>query len=128
MMMSNLVDHARKELELIYGTGPSDGEFDTVGGVLKVMQAFADMGHSGGSAMVVIPWINALLQFQNLTPLTNDPAEWTEVFGNEMYQSTRRSDAFCEDGGKTYYLLDEKRKLNWRGKRTRKVMHRSKEA
>lgn len=64
--MSNLVKHARRELELI----GEDPEF--IKGYLKVIQAFADMGHSGGSASVAIPTINELLQFNNLSPLIDD--------------------------------------------------------
>lgn len=121
-MMSNLTDHAQRELDRIYTGG--DDEMQTVSGIIKLLQVFSDMGHSGGSASVVIPWINELLQFHNLTPLTDDPKEWQGVW-DHVYQSTRRGEAFSNDGGKTYYLLSERKKRNWRGKRTRKVMHRS---
>ena len=102
--MSNLVEHARTELALI------GEETQTVEGYLKVIQAFADMGHSGGSASVAIPVINELLQFRNLKGLTADPAEWVDVSeqsGYAMWQSRRNSEAFSEDGGKTYWLLSE---------------------
>lgn len=105
--MSNLVDHAKRELNII-GEEP---EF--VEGYLKVIQAFADMGHSGGSASVAIPVINQLLQFKNLAPLTNDPDEWNHVseavWGHPggVWQSQRNSEAFSNDGGKTYYILSE---------------------
>lgn len=102
--MSNLVNHARTELELI-GEEP---EF--IEGYLKVIQAFVDMRHSGGSASVAIPTLNALLQFKNLKPLTDDPGEWNNVSeqsGYEMWQSRRNSEAFSDDGGKTYWLLSE---------------------
>lgn len=99
--MSNLVVHARRELELI-GEEP-----DTIDGYLKVIQAFADMGHSGGSAMVAIPVINRLLQFQNLTPLTDDPDDWIEV-GYDLWQNRRCSQMFSEDGGKTYTDVEDR--------------------
>lgn len=102
--MSNLVNHARFELELL-------GEDEaTISDYLKVIQAFADAGHSGGSAACAIPIINRLLQFQNIMPLTNDPSEWNRV-GEEMWQNRRRPDAFSRDGGKSYYLLDDKKKI-----------------
>ena len=66
---SNLVRHARRELELI-GEDPN-----WVEGYLDVIRAFAKMGHSGGSASVAIPTIHQLLQFKNLSELTNDPEE-----------------------------------------------------
>jgi len=102
--MSNLVEHARRELELI-GEEP-----ETVAGYLNVIEAFANMGHSGGSASVAIPVINELLQFKNLKPLTNNPDEWmnvSEQSGYEMWQNRRNSEAFSDDGGKTYWLLSE---------------------
>ncbi len=105
--MSNLVDHAKHELEKI-GEDP-----ETVVGYLNVIQAFADMGHSGGSASVAIPTIMELLQFKNLSPLTDDPEEWVQhaedVWGEEdgVWQNRRNGEAFSNDGGTTYYLLSE---------------------
>jgi hypothetical protein len=105
--MSNLVDHARRELDLI------GEEQETVDGYIRVIQAFADMGHSGGSASVAIPTINLLLQFKNLSALTSSPDEWMfvapELWGEEggIWQNRRDSEAFSNDGGKTYYLLSE---------------------
>lgn len=101
--MSNLVNHARRELELI-GEEP-----EIINGYLKVIQAFADMGHSGGSAFVAIPVIHELLQFHNLSPLNNDPKDWMQIeMGDDpCWQSRRRPDAFSDDGGQTYYLLSE---------------------
>jgi hypothetical protein len=98
--MSNLVDHARRELEIV-GEEP-----DFVKGYLNVIQAFADMGHSGGSASVAIPVINELLQFKNLSPLTDRISEWNEVSVG-LWQNSRNSEAFSENGGITYYLLSE---------------------
>ncbi len=98
--MSNLVEHARRELELV----KEDPEF--IEGLLKVIQAFADMGHSGGSASVAIPVINDLLQFKNLKPLTDNPEEWMLV-SDQMWQNVRNSEAFSDNGGKTHYLLSE---------------------
>ena len=99
------MDHARHELIAI-GEDP-----ETIEGYLNVIQAFADMGHSGGSASVAIPVINELLQYKNLSPLTDDPEEWMhiaeEIGGENCWQSRRRPEAFSQDGGKTYYLLSE---------------------
>lgn len=99
--MSNLVEHAKRELELL---GETDQAY--VDSILKVMEAFAAYGHSDGSATNAIHVINELLQFHPLTPLTNDPAEWNEV-ANNIWQSRRNSEAFSTDQGKTYYLVSE---------------------
>ncbi len=102
---SNFVDHAKRELELI-GEEP-----ETIEGYLKVIQAFSDMDHSGGSASVAILTINDLLKFKNLSPLTDDPDDWIqhevdmEDGNGGAWQSCRNSEAFSNDGGKTYYLL-----------------------
>lgn len=115
--MSNLVDHARREMELF----ETDQNF--IDGMCKTIQAFADMGHSGGSASIAIPMLNDLLQWKNLSPLTDDPVEWTDqsdVSGTPLWQNVRNSEAFSEDGGKTYYLLSEiedrydKQEVVWR--------------
>ena len=104
---SNLMIHARRELELL-GEEP-----EIVEGYLKMIQIFADMGHSGGSASVFVPTLTRLLWFKNLTPLTDDPDEWvhhtTEVWGEPggVWQNVRNGEAFSDDGGKTYTLLSE---------------------
>lgn len=105
--MSNLVEHARRELTAL------NYDQETLDGFLNVIQAFADMGHSGGSASIAIPTLNELLQFKNLSPLTNDPNEWIhiaeEMWGEAdgVWQNIRNGKAFSKDGGKTYTMLDD---------------------
>lgn len=96
----SLVEHARQELSLL----GNDDDFNEC--IINAIKAFASYGHSGGSASVAIPILNDLLQFKNLTPLTNNSSEWNKV-GDESWQSSRNSEAFSKDGGKTYYLLSE---------------------
>lgn len=105
--MSNLVDHARVELEKV------ESDPWIIDGMIKVVAAFAEMGHSGGSASVCIPMLNDLLQYKNLAPLTDDPNEWidqsayTATPGVKLWQNKRNPAAFSENGGKTYYVLNE---------------------
>jgi hypothetical protein len=102
--MSNLVEHARTELELI-------GEDEAyAASLVAAIAAFASFGHSGGSAMCAIEQLNALLQFENLAPLTANHDEWTDrsvESGYPLWQSTRNSKAFSENGGQTYWLVDD---------------------
>lgn len=98
--MSNLVEHAKRELELLGG----DPEFNAA--LIKAVEGFVSYGHSGGSASVGIGMLNQLLQFKNLAPLTDNPEEWVNV-ADDLWQSNRRSEAFSQDGGKTYYLLGD---------------------
>lgn len=118
--LSNLVEHARVELELI------NEEPETVEGYLRIVQAFSDMGHSGGSASVGIPVLMLLLQFKNLLPLTDNPDEWffhdMQCYGSSevLWQNKRNSEAFSYDGGKTYYLLSEDVSSRWYRRAKRK--------
>jgi hypothetical protein len=101
----SLVEHARRELERI------GEDTDMVDWYCRVIAEFASFGHSGGSASVAIPVLHELLQFHPLSPLTGDPAEWRDISeyqgGKPGWQNLRNSEAFSEDGGKTYYLLSE---------------------
>lgn len=104
--MSNLVAHAKRELEII------GEEQETIDGILRVIQAFADMGHSGGSHSIVAPIVYELLQFRTLSPLTDSPDEWTYIQkeiagGTGIWQSQRNPEAFSHDGGRTYHILSE---------------------
>lgn len=107
----SLVDHAKRELALL------DNDEDFNNAIIKSVEAFASYGHSGGSASYAIPLLNDLLQFKNISPLTDDPDEWTHIYDGDpmaappepgVWQSRRNSEAFSNDGGKTYYLLSER--------------------
>lgn len=105
---SNLLKHAQQELAMI-----GEEEF-TVDGYLKMIQIFSEMGHSGGSASVFIPTLNALLWHKNLAPLTDNPDEWIHHDDKTMppdgiWQNIRDSSAFSRDEGKTYYFVNEDR-------------------
>lgn len=104
---SNLVAHARRELELV-GEDPS-----IIADCLKVVQAFADMGHSGSSAFFFTDAFTKLFSYGVLSPLTNNPEEWYfhgEDFGggpDGVWQNIRGSSCFSNDGGLTFYDLNE---------------------
>lgn len=103
---SNLVLHARRELELC-GQMAEDPEFAE--SLIAAVRAFASYGHSGGSAMVGVDMLTHLLRYEALSPLTSDPAEWmdrSEESGVPMWQSVRDPAVFSEDGGKTWKRLD----------------------
>lgn len=118
-----LVEHAIRELEL------AGVEEDVRPSIIKAVEAFASYGHSGGSASVCIPMLYELLQFHNLSPLTDDPDEWNNVTDFDpssklpLWQSRRRSEAFSHDGGKTYYLLSEWKRKRWYRPWSRKKIH-----
>jgi hypothetical protein len=116
---SPLVAHAEEEMRR---AGLYDEASDYGGmipeSVMKLVKVLAEDGHSGGSHWLTMQVFNKVANFKTLTPLTNDPSEWTEV--SEMcpvaqrpvYQNRRDSAMFSNDGGKTYYSVDDKeRKL-----------------
>lgn len=111
---SNLVRHARRELELA-GLFRKDSDYGGMLGkaVVEIIQKFADQGHSGFSASYCLHLVERLGRFEALTPLTDNPDEWMEcslVYGADVacWQSHRQSNCFSNDGGKTYYNIDEK--------------------
>lgn len=122
--MGNVREHAIREMKLagvdedIYGDMTSKA-------VLKMIDAFESEGHSGMSASLVLSIFNRVIDFGNLTPLTNDPDEWHD-HGREngRWQNKRNSSAFSTDQGRSYYLVDES---NWenddKGRRVRHVTY-----
>lgn len=129
---SNLVKHARRELAIVNMRAQPGDEYsqEDIDGFIKVIQAFADMGHSGGSAPFAIGIISDLLQFKPLAPLTDNPDEWyfhgEERWGEKggVWQNKRHGEAFSHDGGKSYYLLSEIQKGATADGRQR-IMHHS---
>lgn len=103
----SLVEHAQRELRAI---GCEEPERTTL---LATVAAFSVGGWSGGSAGWGIATLERLLRFEPLTDLTCHPDEWNHICdertsGEELWQSSRKSEAFSRDGGLTYYLLSER--------------------
>lgn len=104
--MSKLVDHARREL-ILSGQYREDPVFAQ--SILNAVKAFASYhGHSGMSADIARDMLHTLLNYENLSPLTDNPAEWidrSEESGYPLWQNNRNSRAFSTDNGKTYMLV-----------------------
>lgn len=114
----SLVDHARRELELV-GMLDADSDYGGMLGraALELVEKFASQGHSGGSAMGVLALFDKLARHQPLTDITSNPAEWffhgaMGPGGEDIWQNIRDSAAFSRDGGKTWYHLDDPKKCN----------------
>lgn len=109
---SNLVNHALYEMQRV-GMHLPGSAYDGMlyDAVLELIIAFSRQGHSGLSAAITVDLFKTLASFEPLGPITDDPSEWNEVTelngGVELLQNRRRSSAFSEDGGKTYYLVDD---------------------
>jgi hypothetical protein len=98
-----LVEHAIRELKLC---GQFDEDPAYAQSIVAAVAAFASFGNSGGSHGCAVAQFTTLLNYGVLSPLTADSEEWMEV-GTGTWQSQRNPQAFSEDGGKTYYILDE---------------------
>jgi len=61
--------------------------------VMKLLDVFADEGHSGSSAPYAINLFQKLASFEPVVPLTGEDWEWVEV-GDGMYQNKRCSHVF----------------------------------
>lgn len=109
----SIVEHAERELSLI----PEDDE-EFKKAILDAIIAFSKYGHSGSSHFIGVYILGDLLNYRNLSPLTNDPDEWEHhdesVSGRKggLWQSKRNPEAFSNNGGKTYYLLSEGASFN----------------
>lgn len=104
--MSKLVEHAKNELsktDIADRNGMYGGMiYDAI---IELVETFAKQGHSGGSASIVVPVLNKLLQWKPLTALTSDPEEWidqSEASGQPFWQNKRDPSVFSKDGGKTW--------------------------
>lgn len=100
----SLVDHATRELQAA-GLFDEDSDYNGMLGeaVLELIETFANQGHSGFSAMMTIQLFDLLANYKPLSDLTDNPHEWMEVVDG-LWQSRRNSEAFSNDGGKTYRL------------------------
>lgn len=105
--MSNLTKHAQEELKRA-GLFDKDSDYGGMLGdaVLELIKTFAKQDHSGMSASMTIYLFEKLAKFENISDLTDDPKEWIQ-HQDDMWQSNRRSTAFSNDKGKTYYDIDE---------------------
>lgn len=74
----------------------------------ELLEVFSKAGHSGMSASLTLAIFNKLANWENLSPLTNNPNEWTKI-GNldDDWQSKRNPSCFSKDL-KTYYNINEK--------------------
>lgn len=61
--------------------------------VLKLLEVFADEGHSGSTAPYAVNLFKQLAMFEPLTPLTGEDWEWNDI-GDGSFQNKRCSRVF----------------------------------
>ena len=126
-VIAGLVDHAKKELELA-GLFDKDSDYGGMIGkaVMELCKCFADQGHSGFSAGMVLELFRRLGKFEQLTPVTDNSKEWNDVSEmsgdkNKLWQSKRNPSFFSENGGKSYYDVNDKKRKKNRSKNNKKA-------
>jgi hypothetical protein len=116
-----LVEYAEEEMRR---AGLYDKDSDYGGmipeAVMKLVKVHAEEGHSGGSHELVMAIFKRVINFKPLTPITDDPSEWTEVSEN-LWQCRRDPSLFSSDAGKSYYdinINDDKREIKQSSRKT----------
>ena len=79
--MSNLIEHAKIELDVIGLREDSEDEMNVAmrNHILHMVTEFAKEDHSGFSASYVINILTKLFSYKPLSPLTGDDSEWINV-------------------------------------------------
>ena len=116
----SLLEHAKRELKLAgydisdKGCEMCDDEESFKGYVnscarnaYELIETLSKAGHSGMSIGITLDIFNKLAKWKTLTPLTNNPDEWTQLSEWESvgYQSKRNPSCFTSDF-KTYHDVE----------------------
>lgn len=102
--MSNLIDHARRELAAI-GMRTDDPEERPnkwiAENVLELINVFRGQGHSGMSAPYCVEVFRKVALLEPLSPLTGADDEWNEV-DDDTWQNKRCAHVFKNAAGEAY--------------------------
>ena len=109
--MSNLVNHAEKELK-IAGLFDKDSDYNGMlaKSVIDLVKLFSEQGHSGASAAITISLFKELADFKTITSLTGKDEEWNEV-SDGMFQNNRNSAVFKDSKDNKAYYIDA---ISWK--------------
>lgn len=106
--MSNLITHAKKELDLIYSEedlkeGINKYAYDCI---MELIEVFSKQGHSNSSAGYVVDAFKTLAMYETLVPLTGEDDEWGLIADKPepKWQNIRNSAVFKDSDGTTYYI------------------------
>lgn len=127
---ANIKEHAKRELELA-GLFDRDSDYNGMIGkaVMELCKCFSGQGHSGFSANWVLDIFNQLGRYKTLTPITDDPNEWTEISKEmggkkDLWQNKRDPSIFSENKGKTWYCVDDKKRKKNKSKNHKKASNK----
>lgn len=120
--MSNFISHAQREFRAA-GWTDENGKFKDemqemiCNHVLKLLEVFADEGHSGSSGSYALNVFGALARFKPIAPLTGEDWEWVDVSENggrndgPLFQNKRCGTVFKDNTGA--YCIDGKVFWEW---------------
>ena len=114
--MSNFHKHAMREFQ-IAGWCDENGVFDDemqkmmCDGVLKLLDVFAEEGHSGFSASYAINLFKKVVNFEPITALTGDDSEWVDH--GYTFQNKRMSSVFKDTKDGQAYWSDDRVFWDW---------------
>jgi hypothetical protein len=109
--MSNLKIHAWEEFKAAgwldeHGNFKDEMQAEICTHVLKLLDVFADEGHSGSSAPYALNIFKKLAMFEPIAPLTGEDWEWVDVgdygTGTPRWQNKRCSRVFKDGDGLAY--------------------------
>ena len=116
--MSNLHNHALMEFRAA-GWTDETGKFNDemqqaiCEHVIKLLDVFADEGHSGSSAPYAVDLFKKLAMFEPIVPLTGEDWEWCEVREN-VYQNRRCGHVFKDSKDGQAYDSEGRVFYEWR--------------
>lgn len=102
--MSNMTAFAKEELRRLRGDEPDEMQDLMDAHIIRMVETFADEGHSGFSASYAVSILEKVLRFEPLTPLTGDADEWSSLdYEPDMAaQNKRCSRVFKRADGTAY--------------------------
>lgn len=106
--MSNLVDFAKRELDMLLAKCEDDEaramQQRMNDGVLEIVKTFSNAGHSGFSANYALGLINRLLNWKPISELTGEDDEWEKLdYGEDIsFQNKRCPSVFKNAEGRAY--------------------------
>lgn len=87
----SMIDFAKEELRRLRSDEPDEMQDMIEAHVLKMVELFADEGHSGSSAPYTIGILEKVLRFEPVTALTGDNDEWVSLdYGEDMAAQNKR--------------------------------------
>ena len=117
--MSNMVDFAEREMDIIGLTEDGDMNGMMRKHILHMVKEFAYEGHSGFSAPYALSILQKVLAYKPLSPLTGEDSEWNDVGSqgrdhrSDLYQNKRYSAVFKEGKDGEAYDIDGKVFWDW---------------